>query len=167
MPCYLTCGIAIGLIVANIYTTYSCKEQLYANKIKDTMTDNEKKIYEEIIQERFEINKRGLIYGLLAGAIFLYLYKNSSIVKNKIKKMVGETDKFYVGCLAGSIITMIHLFYYMLHPKKKWVLDNISNTETAKQWLQMYKYMVSRFHMGFLVGSIGYGLLCYSIVNNE
>ena len=51
-------------------------------------------------------------------------------------------------------------------PKKDWMLNHLKTPEQNKQWLEVYKQMKFKWHFGFLIGLVGYGIMCYGFYRN-
>ena len=62
--------------------------------------------------------------------------------------------------LATSFIT--NYFYYILSPKKNWMLNYIKTPEQTKAWLVMYRKMQVYYHTGLVLGIIAIGIFAYA-----
>ena len=62
--------------------------------------------------------------------------------------------------LATSFIT--NYFYYILSPKKNWMLNHIETPEQTKPWLEMYRKMQVYYHTGLVLGIIAIGIFAYA-----
>jgi hypothetical protein len=50
---------------------------------------------------------------------------------------------------------------YSLHPKSDFVLNHVENQYQIKLWLSKYNYMKNKWHMGLLLGIVGYFMASY------
>ena len=56
---------------------------------------------------------------------------------------------------------------YSLHPKSDYVLNHVENKYHIKLWLEKYNRMKNKWHMGLLLGIVGYFCISYIIFNNS
>lgn len=156
MPCYLSCAIAVALITASFATSFSTKKYCYQHALMRTLTPDQKKVYSEIVDKRFKLYVQGMIVGLLLGTLYLVT-------------MLGKKpkNKTSVVCTFVAIVAGSQYFYYTMMPKRKWMLDYVTSEASVEAWLDMYKYMKRQYHWGFLLGLLGYAVLCFSFVKDE
>jgi hypothetical protein len=109
--------------------------------------------YEEITNERKKIYYEGYILGLILAISIILM--NVYILKKKISSIT-------MICMVVSISFITNYFYYMLHPKKDWMLNYIKSPEQTKSWLIMYRNMQYYYHIGFVLGIIAVGILGYA-----
>ena len=62
-------------------------------------------------------------------------------------------------CITMTTCFITNYFYYILSPKKDYMLNHISNEEQAKAWLIMYRSMQVYYHIGLVLGILAVGLL--------
>lgn len=149
MVCLLTCAIAYALLGANIWTMMV--DDKYEKNLLNTLTDEQKKIHDEIVSDRMKLYLHGLVLGLIIALFIIYKFK------------LSMTSSI---CLFIAIVGLTQVIYYELMPKKKWMLDYLDNSEQNKAWLAIYKEMKSRWHYGFIGGLIIYGIICYGLLKN-
>jgi uncharacterized membrane protein YkgB len=128
------------------------KNKTIDNYRKQLSPEN-KELYDKISKERLAISLQGYLLGFIISVIIIlynYYYKKSKLSTTSIVFIV----------LATSFLT--NYFYYTLHPKSDWMLDNIKNTDDAKRWLQMYKEMKKYYHTGLVLGIIAIGILAFA-----
>jgi preprotein translocase subunit Sss1 len=123
------------------------------DKYKDQLSPENKKLYDKISKERLNISLQGYFLGFII-SVFIILY-NYYYKKSKL-----STTSIVFIVLATSFLT--NYFYYTLHPKSDWMLDNIKNTDDAKVWLKMYKDMKKYYHTGLVLGIIAIGILGFA-----
>ena len=149
MTCIWQCGLASGLIFASLYISYSSYVNLLKDNLVSTLDDKQRIIYYKIVRERFGL----YMFGLLAGLVVAALYLASGWGNSKAEQV----------CSVIAIITIVQVGVYKLFPKSDWLLTNFDKKEQVDAWLEMYKFMSYRYHMGFIIGLVGYGLLCLSL----
>jgi hypothetical protein len=110
-------------------------------------------VYKSIVKERVQIYYTGYFLGFILSVLFI-LY-NVYVKKEKYNALS-------LVCIIITISFLTNYFFYILSPKKNWMLDNIKNPEQTKAWLKMYKGMQSTYHSGFVLGIISMGFLAYA-----
>lgn len=153
MVCRISCSISLIFIIAMIYMTNATNTNHVIINYKNQLPVYLQKKYEEITNERKKIYYEGYILGLLFAISIILM--NVYVLKRKISTIT-------MICMVVSISFITNYFYYMLHPKKDWMLNYIQSPEQTKAWLNMYKNMQYYYHMGFVLGIIAVGLLGYA-----
>ena len=157
MDCSILCIIAFGFIFASIYSIMACKQHPVFLKFRAQLDEKQLKIYDEITKQRSGLFIQGGILGLFLAIIFFaLLYKKD--------ENGGNINKSVSICGFPLIILATQYFYYSLMPKKMWMLDNVKNQEETKMWLDIYKEMKKRYHIGFLLGGLGYAILASALI---
>lgn len=151
MVCYISCGIALGFILASIYTMMTNSD--IHKKLRDSFDDEGKKAYDKIVGQRLELYMKGSIAGLvLATGFFLWA-----------RQKLGTIPTV---CSFVIIMYIVQIAVYTLTPKSDFVLNYVKTNEQSKLWLEVYNTMKNRYHIGFFVGLIGYGVLCYAFTQS-
>ena len=158
MPCTISCAISAMFIIGMIYMNYSVTRSQIILKYKLQLPENLQKIYEQIIHERTTIYYQGYVLGFIL-SIFIILGNIYS--ENKIL----STTSMVCLVLATSFIT--NYFYYILSPKKNWMLNYITTPEQTKAWLQMYRGMQVYYHTGLVLGIIAVGIFAYAFRSSK
>ena len=141
----MSCSIATAFIVASFFVMMNTNAKMLKNDFVSSLNEGQKEIYMKIIQERSSIYLQGMFLGLVLGVIFLMTQKDKSVVQI---------------CGFASILFAVSYFYYILKPKSEWILPYL-DTEQSKKWLEIYKTMSYRYHLGFFVGFIGFTFFAY------
>ena len=55
-------------------------------------------------------------------------------------------------CVVGAVTFVTAYFYYILSPKKEWMVTHLKTQEQKEQWLDIYKTMQWSYHLSFLLG---------------
>jgi len=141
--------ISIAFICATIATTTNVKH--VKKDLLDQLTDNEKQIYDEIIQERQMIYYQGLMLGDIIATIYLFF--------------TYDRDIFRTLFVSIGITFIVNYFYYILAPKSKYMLEYLDTPEENKAWLKIYRFMQVRFHSAFLYGLLASTFMYYYLLN--
>ena len=145
MICKINCFIAIVFIVANIWfhiniSFYDESKQAYV----DLLTKEQQHLYKKIIKERSQLSLMGYVYGfILACGIIGFNYMNTPKYKLKVVSLA---------CLVVSTTFLTQYFYYILSPKKYWMLETDMTLQQQKGWLYIYKIHQWQYHFGLLIG---------------
>jgi len=155
MICGITCIIALIFLIANIYTILSC-----ANDKKDktnflnVLTSKQKDTYEKIINERKTIYYMGYVLGILLAIFTIFIMKK--VLKIRFNNMS-------LVCLVGSIVFVTNYLFYILYPKSDYMLLHLSDKRQITEWLNIYRKMQYKFHLGFVFGIIAVIVFCISL----
>ena len=152
-PCTITCAISAVFIIGMIYMNYSVANSGIIIKYKFQLPENLQKIYEQITNERTTIYYQGYILGFV---LSLFIIIGNVYLGNKILSTMSMI------CLVLAISFITNYFYYILSPKKKWMLNYIETPDQTKLWLQMYRGMQVYYHTGFVLGIIAIGIFAYA-----
>lgn len=154
MICNTTCFIALIFLVANVYTIFSCSNDNYKQEFKNTLTNEQKITYEKIIDERKRIYYYGFILGILLSILFIFV--NNKIFKKKLNNISSV-------CLVGTITFITNYLFYILYPKTDYMLLHLNDKTQIQGWLNIYKKMQFKFHLGFVLGIIAVMILSYGV----
>ncbi len=151
--CYLSCSISAVFLIAMVYMTFLTAKNETIQRYRDSLPSNLIDTYDEIVIERTKIYYTG--YGLgLCLALVIILY-NNYVLKERM------TPRNLV-CIIISSAFLVNYFYYILTPKTKWMLDEITNPDDVKAWLEMYKSMNKYYHGGLALGLVSVGIFGYA-----
>ena len=152
-PCSISCTISAVFIIGMIYMNYSVAESKIILKYRSQLPENLQKIYQQITNERTTIYYQGYVLGFIF-SLFIILgnvYSNHKIL---------STTAMVCLVLATSFIT--NYFYYILSPKKDWMLNHITTPDQTKAWLKMYRGMQTYYHTGLVLGIIAVGIFAHA-----
>lgn len=145
MVCAKSCMITIIFLLAMFYMTFRSYSDETVNKYKEQLPTELKEIYNSIVRERLGIYYTGYFLGFIISLfIILYNYKLND----------GKLSTISIICIVLSTCFVVNYFYYLICPKKKWMLDYITTPEQTKEWLKMYRQMQLNYHVGLLLGLI-------------
>jgi succinate dehydrogenase/fumarate reductase cytochrome b subunit len=145
MVCYITCALAVAFIVASVYI------MITKNDSKDYENLFDKDVVDRIVKQRFKIYFIASIIGVILGIVYIIWKK-------------GKITTFPLICTAILIFFVTQMIVYMVYPKSDYLLNYVTNNEQSKAWLKVYQQMMKKFLVGFLIGLVGYGLLCWAIL---
>ena len=122
-------------------------------KYKSQLPENLQKIYEQITNERTTIYYQGYLLGFIFSLIIILgnVYFDH--------KMLSTTAMV---CLVLAISFITNYFYYILSPKKNWMLNYIKTPDQTKAWLKMYRGMQVYYHTGLVLGIIAMGIFAHA-----
>ena len=132
------CIIAIVLFIANIYVMITCGESNEKEAFYKTLNPSLKKRYENIIEERKSIYFKGFGLGIILSAIV--------ILSCNTRKPV------HMACLAGAITFSITYLFYIIHPKSDYMILHLTTEKERSAWLDIYRSMQLKYHMGLVIG---------------
>ena len=159
MTCGITCIIAVVFLIANIYTMLSCSSSKKDKQnFKNVLNINQQQIYENIIKERRNIYFIGYILGIILSIICYFISK-------KIFKIRFNNTSLI--CFIGAITFITNYLFYILYPKSDYMLLHLSDKKQIQEWLDIYKKMQFKFHMGFIFGIIAVMIFCYAMKDNN
>ena len=141
-PCTITCAISAIFLIGMIYMNYSVANSGIIMKYKSQLPENLQKIYQQ-----------GYILGFVLSLLIIIgnVYLGHKIL---------STMSMICLVLATSFIT--NYFYYILSPKKNWMLNYITTPEETQAWLKMYRGMQVYYHTGLVLGIIAIGIFAYA-----
>lgn len=143
MFCKTTCFVSIIFLIANIYVMLNVdKNELKDNFVK-LLNYNQKKLYESLIKERRNIYFQGYALGLLFSIIYLFY------IKQFLNKRINN---ILMVCTVGFIVFLTNYFYYILIKKSTYMIEHLNNKEQIKAWLDIYRTMQVRYHIGLVLG---------------
>lgn len=147
MNCYLSAVMGIGLLTGSALTL--CVNDEQQNKMKQVLSPELVRVYEDIINERRNHYIQGLVIGIIVSFLIFYNFR----INNRFFKMSGFL----------TITLTIAVVYYMLMPKSDYMLNHLKTEEQNKAWLQVYKTMKQRYFLGFVLGAIAGIPLAYAM----
>lgn len=145
MFCKLNAGLFIVFLTAAIYIHVGVDKDRLITPYVQQLFEHQQIRYYKIVNERRNIYFRGLFLGLILSLI-LILY-NYYILRNKLGRM---SMLFMVGSL--SLVTQY--FYYILSPKSDYMILHLETVKQKKLWLNIYRTMTIKYHVGLLLGLI-------------
>lgn len=158
----ICCFIASVFITYMIYTNIQTQKHKLIVDFQESLSNTENEKYKKIVQERQTIYVRGFFLGiastiiLLWGSIFFSEYISCGKSICIFLKRMAKANKLCVGIVLTFMITYGH---YMISPKSDYMILHLDDKEKRQKWLDVYKYMQSQHHYGFVYGLIGAAFL--------
>ena len=153
MACRISCAISIIFIIGMIYMTNATSNSDTMKKYEKQLPEDLRNIYKNIVDERTRIYYTGYGLGFLIAVLFI-LY--NTLIMNKTFSTMSMV------CISTTSAFITNYFYYVLTPKKTYMLDHIDNPEQTKAWVKMYRNMQYHYHMGLFIGLIAVGIFAYA-----
>lgn len=152
MKCKTHCGISVGFVLASVAVMLSCSSKKgYYQKLNE----DQKKMYKKVVQERRNIWIIATVSAILAALAFHFLFN-----KNK-------EGGSLLACENTAIYFVVQYFVYSLYPKKNWILNSLKTPEEVQGWVNKYQDMKTRWHVGIILGLVGYFFYSYFMVKNN
>lgn len=155
MKCMTECYLSAACIGSSIYMMLSRSSK--HQELYQTLNDKQKETYNKIKKERLLIWMKATILGVLFSIVFAKFGKYYFDIDNSFNR----------SCIGTLIFYGVQYMVYSIHPKSDYMLNHIDNNEQAKAWLGIYNSMKNKWHMGMLLGLIGYFLLNMVIFKNK
>lgn len=140
------CLIAAMFIGGGLLTSLKCHECHPISAFKRSLTVGQTQIYEKIVQERKALYLKGLFFGLVLATVLLFFTGNS-------------LNPITSGCVYAGVILTVQYFYYTLSKKSPLMVNYLNSQEQIALWNQVYTKMQRKYHMGLVMGLVGYALL--------
>lgn len=145
MFCKTTCFVSIVFLVANIFVMFNVDKDKLKNNFIKLLNHQQRELYESLIKERRNIYFQGYALGLLLSLIYLFY----------IKQILGKRiNNILLSCSVGFIVFITNYLYYILMKKSTYMIEHLNNKEQTKAWLDIYRTMQVKYHLGLLLGII-------------
>lgn len=152
-PCKISCTISAIFIISMIYFFNATSRTESAKEFESTLTPELKQVYNDVVDERKTIYFTGYVLGFIFAFIFILynVYFNNQKLSN-----------IPIVCISTSIAFITNFFYYILSPKKKWLLENMTKPEQTKAWLKYYKSQQYHYYFGFALGIFAVAIFAFA-----
>lgn len=144
------CLVATIFVTASVYTMISCKTCSPFVEYEKSLNAEQLQVYHQVVKERQNIYLIGLVIGTLVA--FIYLYTNG-LGLNPLNN----------SCVFVAIALAIQYIVYTLYPKTNYMVTLMKNEDQLQKWLAVYKHMQTKYHIGMVLGCVGYFLFAYGI----
>ena len=138
MNCQISFIIGLGLLGASLSTMSVSKQQI--NKLSDRLSPELQEKYKSIVEERKNTYIQGIILGLVVSYILL--------------RNLNTANKYYRIMSHVAITMLVTVFYYLLKPKKDYILKYLKTEDDNIAWLEVYKTMRHRYIIGMILGFV-------------
>lgn len=147
MVCLFNCGIGAALIVGTVLTSLVSKEDTVFKEYRKSLSPEQITKLDAIANNRLSLYIQGTLLGIVLVTVFA------------LSGLMGRMSSFATGCTFLMIVLVSQYFYYILMPKQDWMLLHLNSREQNDKWLRVYRYMSFRWHIGLLLGLVGFFLL--------
>jgi len=153
MPCKISCAISAMFIIGMIFMTFSTTQNNIIAKYENQLPKELHVTYQKIVKDRLQNYYVGYILGFILAILIIFYNLN-------VRKI--PASNLSIVCLVVACSFLVNYFYYILAPKKDWMLNHIKTPEQTKSWLEMYRGMQFYYHSGLLLGLIGVGTFAFA-----
>lgn len=152
--CSSWCYVAIVFLIANIYVSFTADKTDRKKNLYDSLPGKSIELYEKIVRERRDIYLKGYIFGLIISILFLYGVEG-----------IKRTSMINAGlvCIVGAITLVCNYLFYIIHPKSDYMVLHLDTKEQREAWLDIYRHMQLKYHMGLVFGIIAAMLFAKSV----
>ena len=146
MVCITNCAIGAALVGGTIATALVSKQDTVFREYRSTLNAEQIAALDRIANQRLSLYVQGTILGIVV-VTMVALFGG--------KKMSPLTS----GCTFVAVVLLTQYFYYILMPKPDWMIRHLRTQEQNTHRLRVYRHMSFRWHMGMLVGLLGFFIL--------
>lgn len=140
MVCMTSCAIAIIFLIAMMYMCLFSDGDEVAQEFKNSLSDDQKTKYNEIVSERRMLYLWGYFLGFILSIVYIVLFKPK--LKSDLQVM----------CIVGGVTFLTAYFFYILYPKKPLMVIELDEKEKREQWAKVYRTMQYNYHIGLVLG---------------
>ena len=133
------CLVGFTLLFSSIFMNF-LKDNKKFEKFNNTLNDEQKKIYKNIIVERIKIYSIGIASGLFLG--LMYYLRDPKQKRNL--------------CVFFTIVFVTKLVVYKVYPKSTMMLYHLTKKEQVDAWTDIYVHMKRNCIISILLGLISY-----------
>ena len=152
MVCGTTCLLGAAFVGSMVFCMSMTKNAKVFKDFEGLLEPNQLLAYKNVANERLNIYLQGFFIGLVLAVLALNFLR-------QVKK-VSLGNKV---CLFIVIALGFNYLYYTLSRKSRYMLESLNTPEQVKAWLEIYKHMKNRVHMGVVLGLVGYLILAYGM----
>lgn len=154
MACAISCMVSAVFVIGMIYFYYFTHKNKVVSHYKSLLSPESQNKFDKIVKERTAISSQGYILGVILSILILFF-------KLKVQKL--KLSSWMMVCTAVAITFITNYFYYVLYPKKDWMLYHVNNKPETLAWLSMYREMQYNYHMGLALGviAVGFGAFAF------
>ena len=151
MVCITNCAIGAAQIGGTIATAIVTENDPVFKDYRSKLEPSQIDALDRIAQNRLALYIQGTIVGIVLFAL-LAIFGGS-----QMSPTMG-------GCSFVAIVLLSQYFYYILMPKQDWMIKHLKTQKQNQAWLNVYRHMSYRWHMGLLIGLVGFFILGRGVV---
>lgn len=141
----LYCFIAFALLGSMFYMLFTYNRNDKILYFSSLLNKEQQKVYKNITEERLNIFLQGFVLGLIIALVYL-------------RTLSDKNQPVY--CIFVAIVLATTYIHYLIMPKSTYMLEHVDTPEQAKAWLEIYKVMKFRCHVGMLLGVLALPFIC-------
>jgi len=140
--CKVSCGISAMFLIGMIFMTLTVDKSTMANDFKKTLDESLKEKYADIVVHRRNIYFTGFLLGFILSLVVISWKTYNNVNLSPLILM----------CTTGAITFVTTYFYYILSPKKDYMVRYLFKKEQREEWLNINRNMSIKYHGGLLLG---------------
>ena len=141
----LWCLIGVIFIVLMFSMAGNCRIKKESKEFTDSLDDEQLRVYENIKADRWNIFVKATVAGIISGLVSVYMYLDTK-----------EAAPYMAGCLFVGVAFLVQYFWYVLSPKKAWMVTLLEKESQRKEWNDTYREYQRTFHFAIILGIVGY-----------
>ena len=141
----LYCFISFALLGSMFYMLFTYNRNDKILYFSSLLNKEQQKVYKNITEERLNIFLQGFVLGLIIALVYL-------------RTLTDINQPVY--CIFVAIVLATTYIHYLIMPKSTYMLEHVDTPEQAKAWLEIYKVMKFRCHIGMLFGVLALPFIC-------
>lgn len=153
MACAVSCMISAIFLIGMVYFYYMTDKTQIAQKYQATLSKENLAIFKKISQERMKLSYEGYALGVFLS--ILLIFYNIKFTNHKLRATT-------MVCMVVATAFVTNYFYYVLAPKRDWMLSHLKTPQEAAAWLEMYKSFQFNYHLGLALGIVAVGFLGFA-----
>lgn len=146
MVCITNCAIGAALVGGTIATAVVSKRDPVFQEYLRTLEPAQIVTLNKIADNRLSLYVQGTVMGLIL-VVLIALFGGRAM------------SPLTSGCTFVAVVLLTQYFYYILTPKQDWMLRHLKTREQNEGWLRVYRHMSFRWHVGLLLGLVGFFFL--------
>lgn len=142
------CVLGSGLLGSMLYMMLDNNMDSHDNFV-NSLNIEQKMKYQMIKEDRYKTYVIGMIFGVILSLILQYFFINKIRNYSNISK----------ACLYAVVVMSTAHFYYLLSPKKDYIIKHLDNKVQIELWHKLYQDMQSKQYKGYIFGIFGFILI--------
>jgi archaellum biogenesis protein FlaJ (TadC family) len=143
MVCITNCAFGTALVGGTIATALISKQDSVFKEYRNSLNTEQLEALERISNYRLSLYIQGTILGIII-VLLIGMFGGKHM------------SPFTCGCTFAVVVLLTQYFYYMLMPKPDWMIRHLRTQHQNEKWLRVYRHMSFRWHIGLLIGLIGF-----------
>ncbi len=154
MSCYVSCTLAIAFLVASFFVMFNTEKNPIMQEYVRGLNEEQRKKYIEINMQRRNLYLCGFTIGFILSMVLLYFFRS-------------KLNRWGSICMVAAVTFTFSYFYYILMPKKDYMLQYLKDKEDITNWWKVYRVMQYHYHLGFVLGLLAVIFFCNYLVSDK